>query len=94
MNKLIPFILSLGGVLFDYATTTLGLTLGFREVHPSYHPLKALAVFWGVVAVLTMVLPKEKSGAILANGIAFSSYLGAVNNMLVILGIFAGLKMV
>lgn len=40
------FIISLFGVVSDYITTTIGLSLGFYETHPEYHPLKALGLFW------------------------------------------------
>jgi len=83
----LPFILSLGGVLLDYLTTTIGLGLGFYETHSAYHPLKALLVFWGVIAVLTLLLPRERSWKMGINGIALASYIGAVNNTLVILGL-------
>jgi hypothetical protein len=42
---LMPFLISLGGVVFDYWTTTIGLSMGFVETHPQYHPFKALAIF-------------------------------------------------
>jgi len=82
-----PFVLSLGGVVSDYLTTTVGLNLGFSEICPAYHPLKALLVFWGVIAVLTLLLPRERSWKMGINGIALASYIGAVNNTLVILGL-------
>jgi len=92
IKRLLPFILSLGGVLSDYLTTTIGLGLGFYETHPAYHPLNALVVFWGIITVLTLLLPRERLWTMSINGIAVVSYLGAVNNSLVILGVFPGLK--
>lgn len=91
IKRLLPFILSLGGVLSDYLTTTIGLGLGFYETHPAYHPFKALLIFWGAITVLTLLLPREKPWRISINGIALASYLGALNNTLVILGLFSGL---
>lgn len=91
IKRLLPFILSLGGVLSDYLTTTIGLGLGFYETHPAYHPLKALLIFWGAITVLTLLLPREKPWRTSINGIALASYLGALNNTLVILGLFSGL---
>ncbi|MEM2110806.1 MAG: hypothetical protein QXX08_02890 [Candidatus Bathyarchaeia archaeon] len=91
LKRLLPFLLSLGGVLLDYLTTTIGLSLGFYETHPAYHPLKALFVFWGAITLLVLLLPKEKLWKISINGVALISYLGFVNNTLVILGIFQGL---
>ncbi len=91
-GRFLPFLLSFGGVALDYLLTTIGLGLGFYETHPEYHPLKALLIFWGAITVLTLLLPKEKLWRISINGIALASYLGAVNNTLVILGLFSGLK--
>lgn len=93
MNKLSPFILSLGGIMSDYITTRIGLSLGLYEMYPAYHPLKALLVFWGMIAVLSLLLPKERFCMLGIKGIALSSYLGAVNNTLVILGVFSGLQL-
>jgi hypothetical protein len=88
---LLPFLISLSGVVFDYWTTTIGLSMGFVETHPQYHPLKALAIFWGAVAVLTVTLPKTRIWRICTNALATLSYLGGINNALVILGVFSGL---
>ena len=92
LKKFLPFMLSLGGVLSDFITTTIGLGLGFYETHPNYHPLSALLIFWGVIAILVLLLPKERPWRLSINTIAMISYLGAVNNTLVIAGIFPGLR--
>jgi len=89
---ILPFVLSLGGVVLDYVTTSLGLNLGFYETHPDYHPLNALLIFWGAIILLNLVLPKDKMWKLSVNSLALASYLGAVNNTLVILGIFPGLR--
>ena len=81
-----PFILSSGGVLLDYLTTTIGLNLGFQESCQGYHPLKALFVFWGIIAGLSLVLPREKKWEISINAVSLLSYVGAVNNLLVLSG--------
>ena len=90
MKKLTPFILSLGGIMSDYMTTMIGLSLGLAEAHPSYHPLNALVIFWGAITLLTLLLPREKLWAISINGIAMASYLGVVNNTLVLVRFFRG----
>ena len=90
-NRLLPFLLTLGGVFSDYITTSIGLGLGHYESQPNYHPLLALLVFWGITAVLVLLLPKERPWRISINTLMLTSYLGAVNNALVILGVFAGL---
>jgi len=92
IKKFLPFILSFGGILLDYLTTIMGLSLGFYETHPNYHPLLALLIFWSAIAILVLALPKEKPWKLSVNAIALISYLGAVNNMLVILGVFPGIR--
>jgi hypothetical protein len=89
----LPFLLALGGVISDYVTTTIGLNMnmGFYEIHPQYSPVWALLFFWGAIAILTLTLPKEKPWNLATNGLALASYIGAVNNTLVILGLFTGL---
>jgi len=91
MRRTVPFLLSLGGVLSDYLTTRIGLSLGFYETHPHYNPVLALLIFWGAVALLTATLPKRRSWNLSINGLASISYLGVINNILVILGVFSGL---
>jgi hypothetical protein len=91
-NRFVPFLLTLGGVFSDYITTNIGLGLGYYESQPNYHPLTALLVFWGMTAVLILLLPRERSWRISINTLMLTSYLGAVNNALVILGIFPGIK--
>lgn len=87
-----PFLISLCGVIADYITTSTGLNLGFYETHPQYHPVLALLIFWGAVTILTIALPKKGVWWLSINGLASVSYLGAINNTLVILGIFSGLR--
>ena len=86
----LPFLLALGGVLSDYVTTTIGLGMGFYETNPEYHPVNALMIFWGAIALLSLTFPR-KHWTLGANGLALTSYLGAINNTLVILGLFSGL---
>ena len=85
LRSLVPFIVSLGGVLLDYVTTTIGLSLGFRETHPHYSPVYALLIFWGCLTILHLTLPKAWVWRLNIHIIAFLSYLGAVNNLLVLL---------
>jgi len=90
---MLPFLLALGGGVSDYVTTTIALTMctGLYETHPQYSPVWALLIFWGAIAVLTLALPKEKPWTLSINALALASYIGAVNNTLVILGLFPGL---
>jgi len=90
LKRISPYLLSLGGVLSDYTTTTQGLRLGFSETNPHYHPVLALAVFWGLITLLAWALPKRKSLNLSAHALAFLSFLGAINNAALILGLFPG----
>jgi len=89
---IVPFILTLGGVASDYISTIIGLGMGFYEANPQYHPLWALLYFWGALAILTLTLPKGKIWKLTKNGLALASYLGFLNNILVICGGFTGLS--
>ena len=86
-----PFLMALCGVLSDYVTTILGLRMGFCEACPQYHPVWALLVFWGSITILTIALPRKKPWNLGAIGLSAASYLGAVNNILVILGLTSGI---
>ncbi len=88
---MVPFIVSLGGIFSDYLTTRMGLVLGYYETHALYSPLSALLIFWGTTSLLAVILPKRDLWDVGITSLAFASYLGAVNNILVILGIFSGL---
>ncbi|MCK4952790.1 hypothetical protein KAS14_03315 [Candidatus Bathyarchaeota archaeon] len=92
MKRVIPFLVALCGTVSDYITTKMGLSLGFYETHTQYHPVLALLIFWGAITLLTATLPKKRFWHLSVNGLASASYLGAINNILVILGIFSGLK--
>jgi hypothetical protein len=87
-----PFLLALGGITLDYITTTLGLSMGLCETNPHYHPVRALLVFWTAISILALTLPNGKAKNIGTYVMALASYLGPVNNALVILGIFSGLR--
>lgn len=91
LSILMPFFIALSGIILDHWTTTIGLSMGFAEINPEYHPLKALAIFWGSITILTFTLPKTRKWMISINTLASLPYIGVVNNILVILGIFQGL---
>ena len=90
---MLPFLLAFGGVVSDFATTTIALNFctGLFETHINYSPLWALAIFWTAIAVLTLTLPRKKPWSLGIGGLALMSYIGAINNTLVILGLFSGL---
>jgi hypothetical protein len=85
-----PFLLALVGVILDYMCTTIGLTMGFYEINPQYHPVWALLYFWGVMVMFALFMPKNKIRMLSLYGFAAVSYMGVVNNTLVILGLFHG----
>jgi hypothetical protein len=91
LEKLAPYIIATLGVTSDLMSTQLGLAQGLREAHISYHPLYALVIFWSVLTIATLALPKRTLWRIPVYAIAYISFLGAFNNILVILGIFGGL---
>ena len=88
-----PFLLVLGGIILDFATTTIGLTLfsGMYEIFPRYNPFWALTIFWISLTILTISLPRNKNWRLCINGIASISYIGALNNIFVLFGLFPGL---
>jgi len=90
---MLPFLLALGGVISDFATTTVALNFctGLYETHPNYNPIWALTIFWTAITTLTLTLPKSKPWILSINGIALASYIGAINNTLVILGVIPGI---
>lgn len=91
-SNFLPFLISLAGILADNLTTRIGLGLGLYEYHPLYQPVYALAVFWGILTLLTLILPQGKFSRITKSTIASVAFLGSINNMLVILGLFSGLR--
>ncbi len=91
-NTILPFLISWIGVSADFLTTIIGLYLGFYETHPRYNPALALAIFWGALSLLTLFLPGDMVWETAKNAFALTPFLGAVNNTLVILGVFPGLR--
>jgi len=91
LENLAPHIIATLGVFSDLMTTQLGLAKGLREAHAFYHPIYALTIFWLVLTVGTLTIPRRTLWRIPIYAIAYSSFLGAFNNILVILGIFGGL---
>ena len=87
----LPFFLILGGVFLDYTTTTIGLNMGFHEANPQYHPIWALLVFSAATVLIKLSIPQRKRWLLILNIPALATYLGVVNNTLVILGLFPGL---
>jgi hypothetical protein len=87
VTPLAPFIISTIGAASDYATTRIGLMHGLTETHPLYNPVYALIVFWSLLAVAKLYLPKETLWQRTILGIACFSFLGAFNNALLLGGL-------
>jgi hypothetical protein len=85
------YALSFVGVIADYMTTQIGLARGFVETHPLYNSFYSLAIFWMACTILALTLPKERRWGQAILFISGWSFLGAINNLLVLSGIFGGL---
>jgi hypothetical protein len=85
------YIVAFIGVSLDFVTTMIGLNLGFHEAHAQYHPLIALAFFWTVIFVVETALSKHKVNKYPSIIFAVFTFIGAVHNTLVIMGVTKGL---
>jgi len=65
--------------------------MGFYETHLAYNPVTALAIFWSAIVALYLALPRGKKWDAAILVLASWSFLGIVNNTLVIFGVFSGL---
>ena len=91
MKRILPFIISFIGVISDLFTTNVGLKIGLHEAHHLYNPVFAIAIFWGCIAILNLLLSDRRALTFSTYAVAFYSFLGMINNILVISGIFPGL---
>ena len=91
-RTIIPYLVSVLGIFSDYLTTNIGLRLGLREINVSYNPVLALIIFWGALTFLNLTLQNKRLLNMSRNILSYTSFLGALNNTLVITGIFSGLK--
>ena len=86
------YVIAFFGSAADYVTTRIGLGMGYHETHPYYSPFLSIAIFFSTITLLALILPKAPRWT---RWIVFFlsswSFLGAVNNTLVILGVFGGL---
>jgi len=85
------YIVALFGSVADYITTRIGLGMGYYETHLQYSPLLSIGIFTGMITILALALPKSPKWRLCVIFLAAWSFFGAVNNMLVILGVFRGL---
>ncbi len=90
-SRATPFVLSSLGSVGDFVTTSLGLSRGFVETHASYNPIYSIMIFWGAIIILQLTLPREKAWSKSIILVSSLSFLGLVNNSLVLLGVFSGI---
>ena len=84
------YIIALLGVVCDWITTQVGLGMGFYETHLQSSPFLAMGVFVGAITILAFTLPRSSKWKLCTIFLATWSFLGAVNNILVIFGVFGG----
>jgi hypothetical protein len=85
------FLLALLGVVCNWITPQVGLGMGYYETYPMYPPVLALVIFLTAILFLLTVLPRGRRWDYAIYFLASWSFLGAVNNTLVIMGVFSGL---
>lgn len=83
--------IALLGVVSDWITTQAGLGMGYYETHLSYSPFFAIAIFWYAMVFLLMAMPRGRKWDAAICFLASWSFLGALNNALVMMGVFSGL---
>jgi len=87
----LPFFIILGGIIGDYISTIIGLNIGLVEANPQFNPMWALIIYWGAITILYLTCHHKKLWTVCANTIASTSYLGFINNILLILRVFLGI---
>jgi len=91
MRMLPAYLIAIVGSVADYVTTWIGLRMGYVETHPQYSPLASITIFTIAITVLGFALPSSPRWRLCVIFLSTWSFLGAVNNTLVILGAFSGL---
>jgi hypothetical protein len=88
LEKIFPYTFATLGVATDFASTQLGLIRGFRETNILYSPIPALIVFWTILTVASLALPRGTLRRIFVFAIVCLSFVGLFNNIFVMAGIF------
>ena len=79
------------GVASDFVSTQVGLARGLQERHPLYSPISSLAIIWTLLTVPALALPRGNTRRMLIFAIAWLTFIGVLNNLFVITGIFRGM---
>jgi hypothetical protein len=76
------------GVVTDFVSTQLGLIRGFQEGNVLYGPIPSLFIFWTILTVASLALPKGILRRTFVLAIVSLSFVGVFNNIFVMAGIF------
>jgi len=82
-----PYLTAFIGCTGDYITTQIGLANGYVEQNIHYSPVYTVGLFFSLITVLQLTLPKTKVWATLINLFALMSWAGMVHNIFVLAGV-------
>ena len=93
MKKIIPYLVASIGIITDIITAKiaerftygLGNFPSYIESHSQYSPVFALILFFSAITILKWTMPKGKLWDMGILAFSLLSFLGAVNNILVII---------
>jgi hypothetical protein len=91
LERITPYMIAVLGVASDFVSTQVGLARGFLEMHLLYSPVYSLTIFWALLTVATLGLPRGNLRRMLIFAIALLSFVGVFNNVSILTGIFRGL---
>lgn len=93
MNFFVPYVITVYGVVSDLVTTQIGLSKSFIETQSIYSPFIALTVLIGVMAIFDLFFRNARYKMQFQLILVSVSFLGAINNVLVLLRVFGGLML-
>jgi len=77
-----PYEVATIGVIGDYASTLIGLSVGCYETHPTYSPLNA-ALFWFIIlTIIRFTFRKSKYQEKIMTVFSILSLYGVIHNIL------------
>ena len=88
LAKIFPYTIATLGVETDFASTQLGLIRGFQEANVLFSPIPSLLVFWTILTVATLALPKGTLRRTFILAIVCLSFVRLFNNIFVMADIF------